>query len=1068
MLTQTAIRLLLLSALCAGPPALYAANVLLITQTGGSLTAGESARKTQFEAWGHVVTTLGDSSSQASYDAAMASVDVVYIPMTVQEWEISTKAKGTTKGVVCEERYLDIEMGFSSADGWNANHNQTEVLSNSHAVTTGLSTGYVTVTNSGQELAIMNPTLAGGMTVLSKQNYSAGNMLGVMEQGAALAGGGTAAGRRVRLPWGGDNFNWSSLNANGQKIAQQAIAWAAVGGEQLLLHWKLDETSGTNAADASTFGRTGSVTGTASWVAGRRDGAIDLNGTTKVEITSLLGEPTSFTIAGWAKLDAADSGGAELVSVGDYFALRIDGNSSTQCRAFFRHSSGWTSVAAPWVAAEQGWHHYAATFDDSSNTFKLYIDGVLVATASTANTLSYSGLGSKTIVGGHGNGGASFDFDGAIDDVRIYNYPLPPEKIAEVYGLIAHWKLDEPSGATANDSSLAANHATLTGSQNWTTGKDAGAHGFVYTNGEDYFTAPTNSGLDDVQEGDYTVMAYFKPNSLPPGSGSANDAAYAIVSKQGYHLGLLYDNAGNFLHEHWLSSVTWVGAGSWSVGPYPPGQFYHVAGVVSRTNGTVKLYVNGALIDTGTFTPGAAAREYGSSRWRLGVSSPGGGSWGRPADGVIDDARIYNRALSDEEIAEYATTGLLAHWRFDETTGTAVADSSGKGNHAEFATGSPSWSSAVRTNGIALNGASTVATSDPFAPPQAGSVAFWFRHNGLTAGNQRLFGLSDTWEARLSSGGLLTFDIGSGDGPTFAEAFIDSDRWRHVVIRYQANGAYSIFLDGQFHASGTSSSPSATAATLTFGTRTGSAQHFAGAMDDIRVYSYELSAQEIAEVYGLVGRWKLDESSGAVAVDSSGMGRHGTIFGSPSQDHSGPKPPLRATLFDGVDDAVALPVIEDDFQEGISIACWANTIGSPNYAKFMQLSQGQSMEVSLGRRLATTDLHGVATVGGQMSSTGSIVSGNWRHYAMTIDPTGWMKLYRDGILLVEAQRSLPLIGTRSTNSIGDSQWPSDDLYSGLMHDVRLYNRAITPAEVRALYYGQFSPGVRIISWQEVQ
>ncbi|MGL4512619.1 MAG: hypothetical protein ACRCT8_05965, partial [Lacipirellulaceae bacterium] len=170
--------LLLVIGLC---PMGHCANVLLVTQNNGSLTSDETARQTQFQTWGHTVTTVWDGASQATIDAAVAAVDVVYIPMTIQEWELGWNVATATKGVVCEERYLDLAMGFSTTDGWNADHNNTEVLSNAHPVTAGLSTGYVTIVSSTQELAIMSPTAASGMTVLSKQNYSAGDMLGVID-----------------------------------------------------------------------------------------------------------------------------------------------------------------------------------------------------------------------------------------------------------------------------------------------------------------------------------------------------------------------------------------------------------------------------------------------------------------------------------------------------------------------------------------------------------------------------------------------------------------------------------------------------------------------------------------------------------------------------------------------------------------------------------------------------------------------------------------------------------------------------------------------------------------------
>ena len=86
---------------------------------------------------------------------------------------------------------------------------------------------------------------------------------------------------------------------------------------------------------------TDTVTGTASWTAGKINNAIQLNGTNHVEVSSLLGSPKNVTIAAWGNLTAADTSGAELVSIGDYFTIRL--NEGTTTRAYFYNGS--SSVA---------------------------------------------------------------------------------------------------------------------------------------------------------------------------------------------------------------------------------------------------------------------------------------------------------------------------------------------------------------------------------------------------------------------------------------------------------------------------------------------------------------------------------------------------------------------------------------------------------------------------------------------------------------------------------------------------------------------------------------------------
>jgi hypothetical protein len=66
--------------------------------------------------------------------------------------------------------------------------------------------------------------------------------------------------------------------------------------------------------------------------------------------------------------------------------------------------------------------------------------------------------------------------------------------------------------------------------------------------------------------------------------------------------------------------------------------------------------------------------------------------WGGrfPFDGIIDDVRVYNRVLSEEEIRALADFGLSSYWKLDEGSGTTAYDSSGNNNHGTLING-PMW-----------------------------------------------------------------------------------------------------------------------------------------------------------------------------------------------------------------------------------------------------------------------------------------------------------------------------------------------------------------------------------------
>ena len=81
----------------------------------------------------------------------------------------------------------------------------------------------------------------------------------------------------------------------------------------------------------------------------------------------------------------------------------------------------------------------------------------------------------------------------------------------------------------------------------------------------------------------------------------------------------------------------------------PPARFYHVAGTVDTEAGIGALYVDGLKVKEATWTK-AAMRDYGGERWRAGVCFPTSKrNWG-PSKGILDDVRLWSRALTAAEV----------------------------------------------------------------------------------------------------------------------------------------------------------------------------------------------------------------------------------------------------------------------------------------------------------------------------------------------------------------------------------------------------------------------------------
>ena len=216
----------------------------------------------------------------------------------------------------------------------------------------------------------------------------------------------------------------------------------------------------------------------------------------------------------------------------------------------------------------------------------------------------------------------------------------PATGATKVSELVAWWPLDEK-----------VDPLKVVGEVGKAAGKVKGCHTFDGKGG--YLEAPSTPELDKVQNGSYTLTAWFKPAIKPPGANDeVNDAAFGIVIKTGWHTGLSYTREGKFIMTHWVTKdgePEWKGAGTWSE-TYEPGKWYHVAGVVDKGAGTVAILVDGEVVHTEEFGANREARNPEASTWKIGIASPGAEQWAWPAQGAIDDVRIYQRALSPMEV----------------------------------------------------------------------------------------------------------------------------------------------------------------------------------------------------------------------------------------------------------------------------------------------------------------------------------------------------------------------------------------------------------------------------------
>ena len=223
-------------------------------------------------------------------------------------------------------------------------------------------------------------------------------------------------------------------------------------------------------------------------------------------------------------------------------------------------------------------------------------------------------------------------------------------------GLVAEWRFDEGSGSIAKDSSGNGNNGTIHGAA-WVDGKFGKALSF---DGENDYVSVTTP-LTNV-ENTFTMELWVYPlttheidTESTGGVSGTTGQKYAIYPPQGYQVwrsahhagaGISVGTNGISVYEHsdfyMPPLLVWQGSiDDWS----------HVC--VVYENKQPRLYVNGILVKAGLTSnklhvhPGPGV---GGSDRNLG--SIGGGHWGY-FKGIIDEVRIYNRALTPEEIKSH-------------------------------------------------------------------------------------------------------------------------------------------------------------------------------------------------------------------------------------------------------------------------------------------------------------------------------------------------------------------------------------------------------------------------------
>ena len=291
-------------------------------------------------------------------------------------------------------------------------------------------------------------------------------------------------------------------------------------------------------ADDSSAGTThnGTLNGNASFaVDGTRGEVLSLDGTGDfVQITGLIGEPADVTLAAWINTSSVDISGAVIISMGETPALYLQPDGTL----IGYYESGGTDHTA--ISTESllgtGWRHTALTIDSVTQELTIFIDGTAIDTIAAPDAIEYD-RSPDTFIGRGGTGLSGFDFNGLIDDVRIYSRALSLDEIAAL----------ATDQTTAMDSVAITVHSINDAPSFEVPGQSVFAAGSAgYGQNEDTYVLPEGSMLitpyDSV--GDSVLVKLNADGSIDTSFGTGGFADNTTI---GVIQSVTVDSSGNIL-----------------------------------------------------------------------------------------------------------------------------------------------------------------------------------------------------------------------------------------------------------------------------------------------------------------------------------------------------------------------------------------------------------------------------------------------------------------------------------------------------------------------------------------
>jgi len=750
------------------------------------------------------------------------------------------------------------------------------------------------------------------------------------------------------------------------------------------------------------------------------------------------------------------------------------------------------------------WLYLVGTWDGSY--LRLYLNGELKAGPDAVSGTMIASTDPLLI------GGTPLTnyFNGLIDEVRIYNYARTQKQIIEdmnaghpavgspVGSAVGYWKFDEGYGTSANDSSANRNTCSFSGGANWTnSGRLGKAVSYDGVNGQ--LDCGSDSSID-IDGQDFTITGWIKPEA----QGTYRFAwhkerpnLYLYTDDQTWKFEVQSDGSNKVL------SLTAPMNGSW---------YYVVQSFKCNEYHKAWIYdTSGGLVDSGSRTDVTTPTGSDDDSFLLSRSGwhADNNSYFK---GLIDEVKIYNYALTEDEIRldynrgaamlmgatstdasgnpdwssarEYCIPGdttscsaPVAEWKFDEKTGDYAYDTSGNGNKGTLTNmESLDWKSAGECKqGACLdfdgnNEYVNCGNNSSLQTFTALTLEAWVYPTSFTSYTAILGKNTDYYYGVKSPGNVLYLrhnDLTTGSGGTagWTDVTLDSNlttnEWHHIAVTWDGDEVAiylnGIYKGGETSVTGTTSNTTDELAIGNYMVPGGSGHAFPGKIDHVKIYDYARTPAQIAWDYnrgGPVGWWKFDEGEGMIAHDSSGNENHGDLEASMTSDDWVDGKHNTALDFDGVDDYVDCGNDESlDITDAITISAWVKPFAVIDHHQVVLNKYGSSNLEGVRMGYISGVFRGYwgnGAVRTYIQADSNPVLNEWTHTVIVFGDSGKAKMYLNGIIQSDI-KDFDFISNADVGSFIGSLRGVAQYFNGLIDDVRIYNYALTPLQVKNLY-----------------